>query len=110
MLSGSLVAYSVASRTREIGIRVALGATPGNAVRYVMVDAGIATLTGVAIGIGMSLAMMRSLSSILYGARPVEISTLASGAAVLLLVGSAASYFLAQRAARLNPVDALRSD
>ena len=101
-------AYVVARRTREIGIRVALGATHADITRLIMREAGAVTMAGVAVGLLLAIATGLGLSSMLYEVSAFDPVALAG--ASLLLAGSAlaASYLPARRAARITPVVALR--
>ena len=103
-----VMAYSVAQRRREIGIRMALGAEPTAVVRMVMGDVLLLVAVGVAIGVPAALALMRMVASQLYGLSAHDPSTLALATAGLALVGAAAGYLPALRASRLDPVIALR--
>ena len=103
-----VMAYSVSRRTREIGVRVALGAGPGEVVRMIM-SQGLRTIFfGVAIGIAGSLALTRTVESLLFGVTPTD--PLTFGGVTLLLVGTAllACYIPARRATRIDPTVALR--
>jgi hypothetical protein len=105
----SLVAYSVAHRTREIGIRMTLGAQPGDALGAVQWQALRLTLPGLALGLPLAVAAGFALRSLLHGVSPVDPLTLAGVALVAIGVVLIASCFPARRAARVNPVEALRS-
>jgi putative ABC transport system permease protein len=103
-----LVAYSVSRRTREIGVRIALGAGSGDILRMIL-GQGLRTIfIGVAIGIAGSLALTRALESLLFGVTATD--PLTFGAVTLLLVGAAlfACYIPARRAMRVDPMIALR--
>jgi len=102
--------YVVARRTREIGIRMALGATSRDVVRLILRDAAIVSVTGIVVGLGLAVALGTLLSSMLYGVGAAD--PLALVAAPLLLGASAllASYIPARRATRIAPVTALRHD
>jgi len=105
-----VMAYSVSRRTREIGVRVALGATAGD-VRGMILGQGLRTIVvGVAIGIAGSLALTRFVASLLFGVTPTD--PLTFGAVTLLLVGAAllACYIPARRATKVDPMVALRYD
>ncbi|MBL8959858.1 MAG: ABC transporter permease [Gemmatimonadetes bacterium] len=104
-----IVAYSVSQRTREIGVSMALGAAPAQVVRQVMSSGLRLGALGVAIGGVLSLGVAGALRSILYDTQPTEVGTYAIVGFVLLAVTVAASAVPAWRAARLDPVQALRS-
>ena len=105
-----LMAYNVARRTAEIGIRMALGARPGEVARLILRDAlGLATI-GAAVGFPAALILTRLIRSQLYGVEPNDPFTLAAAAFVLVAVAAAAAWIPARRAARIEPVVALRSE
>jgi putative ABC transport system permease protein len=103
-----MIAYTVASRTHEIGIRMALGAQRGSVLRLVLKRGLLLAVGGTVLGLAGSLALTRLLSSVLYSVRPHDPLTLA--AVVLVLNGAAllACYVPARRATRIDPVEALR--
>ena len=103
-----VMAYSVSRRTREIGVRVALGADRGDILRMILGQALRTIIIGVTIGIAGSLALTRTMESLLFGVTPTDPLTFAG--VTLLLVGAAllASYIPARRATRVDPVIALR--
>jgi macrolide transport system ATP-binding/permease protein len=105
-----VIAYSVSRRTREIGVRMALGAQPGAVYRLILKEAGWLIAAGIAIGVVCSLAAASLLRSLLFGVRSADPETLAAVAAVLGISALLASYFPARRAASVNPVDALRAE
>jgi putative ABC transport system permease protein len=98
----------VAQRTREFGIRVALGATPAHLMRGVMKDGARLTGAGLAIGLVGAFLGTRLLSKLLYGVRPTDAITFVGVALVLSAVALLASYFPARRATRVDPIIALR--
>ena len=103
-----LLSYEVSRRTREIGIRTALGARRGDVIRFI-VGQGIAlALIGIAIGIAAAVGVTRYLQSMLYGVRPNDPMTLAGSGLLLILVGLMACYIPARRAAKVDPMVALR--
>ena len=105
-----LIAYSVAERQHEIGIRLALGAQ-GQDVRRLVVGQGVRlTLTGVAIGIAGAILIGRSLRSMLYGASAIHVPTLVVVSGILLSVAVLASWIPARRAARTDVLGALRGE
>jgi ABC-type antimicrobial peptide transport system permease subunit len=105
-----VVGYSVTIRTRELGIRLALGARPGALVRGVVVYGTALTLAGLVVGLGAGLAGGRALSALLVGVRPVDARVLGGAGLALLATGVAASYIPARRVARVDPLEALKAD
>jgi putative ABC transport system permease protein len=105
-----VMAYSVSRRTREIGVRVALGAAPSGILRMIL-GQGLRTIfVGVAIGIAASLALTRTVQSLLFGVTASDPVTF--GGVTLLLVGAAllACYIPARRATKVDPMVALRHE
>jgi putative ABC transport system permease protein len=105
-----LLAYSIAGRTREIGLRRALGAAPRDIVRAVMGEGMRLVVTGLAAGLLIALGATRWLGSLLYGVRPTDPLTFAAAAVVLLLVAALACGLPLRRALRVDPAVALRHD
>jgi putative ABC transport system permease protein len=103
-----LLAYTVAQRRREIGVRMALGAHPRQVLRQVLGEGLQLVLLGLAIGAAGSWAVMRGLQSLLYGVTPTDAWIFGGSALVLLVVGLIASYAPAHRAASIDPMVALR--
>ena len=103
-----IISYSVSQRTREIGIRVALGAQERDLLRLVMGAGARLTAIGVAIGVAAALGLTQLMGSILYGVKAADPLTFACVAIVLTLVALAACYIPARRAMRVDPMDALR--
>jgi putative ABC transport system permease protein len=103
-----VIAYSVAQRTHELGIRRALGARHVDILRLVIVQGLLVTVTGIAIGVGGGLALTRFLKSLLFETSPADPATFAGVAILFLAVALAASYIPARRAARIDPMTALR--
>jgi len=103
-----LMAYSVVRRTREIGIRMAVGSAPVGIVRLVLNESMRLVLLGVMVGIPGAVALMKATSSMLFGLSPVDPASLALAAFVLAITGIAASAAPAWRAAHLDPMSALR--
>lgn len=106
----SVMAYSVTQRTREIGIRVALGATNKTILKNIISSGMALASAGAVIGIVLSRATSRLMAGLLYGVKPTDIATTAVVVIFLLAVGLIACYLPARRAARIDPVDALRSE
>jgi predicted permease len=105
-----VIAYSVSRRTREIGIRMALGAQRSSVYRLILREAGWLTLIGLVLGFAGSIAAGALLRSLLFGVRSWDISILAIVAAVLIASALLASYIPARRAASIDPMQALRSE
>ena len=103
-----VMAYTVARRTREIGVRMALGAVPGDVVWLVMREVLMLVGAGIAIGLAASWGVNRAISNQLYGVTASDPLTIAGAAGLLCLVALAAGYIPARRATRVNPVLALR--
>ncbi|HEX4310322.1 MAG TPA: ABC transporter permease [Acidobacteriaceae bacterium] len=105
-----VVAYSVSQRTREIGVRMALGAQRSAVHRLILKEAGVLTVIGIAVGIVLSIGASMGMRSILFGVRAWDVSTLGGVAALLGAFALLASFIPARRAARVNPVEALRAE
>jgi len=103
-----VLAFTVARRTREIGIRLALGATNARILRLVLSEVGVLTGASIAVAIPVSIALTQYLKSQLFGLSSADPLTLAAAALFLLLVGTVAGYLPARRATRVDPVTALR--
>lgn len=108
-LSG-VIAFSVAQRTRELGIRMALGAARGDVLRLVLGQGLRLSLTGVAVGLVLSLGLSRLLGSLLYGVSVDDPWTFGGVALLLTGVALGASWLPARRATRVDPIIALRAD
>jgi putative ABC transport system permease protein len=105
-----VLSYSVARRTREIGVRLALGAQPVSVLRLVISDAWRLVCLGLAIGIPAAIVLMRLLGDLLYGVRPTDSPTFVSGTVVLATVSFFACYIPARRAMRVDPIEVLRQE
>ena len=103
-----VISYSVSQRTREIGIRMALGASQGGILRMVIRQGMTLVLGGVAIGLGASLAVGKLLSSLLFGINPSDPITIVGISLLLAAVAFLACYVPARRATDINPMAALR--
>jgi ABC-type antimicrobial peptide transport system permease subunit len=106
----SVLAYAVRRRSREIGIRMALGAQITDVVRMVVVEGMIPTLIGLIIGIAGALALGRVLATLIYGIQASDPLTFVAVSALLLMVALSASLIPAYRAARVEPIKALREE
>src|SRR4051812_9320811 len=104
-----VIAYSVGRRTREFGIRIALGATPGDVLRGVMTGGLSIVGVGLAIGLALSWLAARAIASALYGVSAADPAAWGSAVAVMLLAAGLANYLPARRAARLSASAALRA-
>jgi predicted permease len=103
-----VMAYTVARRTREIGVRMALGAVPGDVIWLVMRDVLVLVGSGLVLGLIAASALSRFVSSQLYGVSGSDPLTMVGACVVLALVAAIAGYIPARRATRVNPVLALR--
>jgi len=103
-----VLSYTVAQRTKEIGIRMALGATQDTVVRDVLGQGLLLTAIGVGLGVAGALAAARLIASILYGVHPTDVTTFFVVSLVLACVALLASYLPARRASRVDPMVALR--
>jgi predicted permease len=105
-----VLAYGVACRTREIGIRMALGARPRRVVGLILYSALVPVTAGLAIGAPAAWAAGRAVQSMLFGLKPTDAVAIAGAVAVLIAVSHAAAWLPARRAARVDPLIALRSE
>jgi macrolide transport system ATP-binding/permease protein len=105
-----VIAYSVSRRTREIGVRMALGAQKGAVSRLILKEAGWLIAAGIVIGLLCSVAAAHLLRDLLFGVHAADPATMAAVAGVLSTAALLASYIPARRAASVNPVDALRAE
>ena len=105
-----VVAHRVSQRTREIGIRMAMGATRGDVQRLVVRDGLRLALQAAAVGVAGALVTTRALASLLYGIAPHDPTTLLACAGVLTLAAAVASWAPARRASRVDPLVALRAE
>ena len=101
-------AYSVARRTREIGIRMALGAQPGMVLRLILREGLVMLLSGIALGLLLAAAAGKILSGILYQVSALDLIAFTAAPMLLAAAALVATWLPAHRAARLNPVEALR--
>jgi predicted permease len=105
-----VLAYGVAQRRREFGIRMALGARAADIRRMVAGEAAWITLAGLAVGLGLAVVATRGMSALLYGVRPTDGATYLAVCTVLAVVALAASWIPARRASRADPAEALRME
>jgi putative ABC transport system permease protein len=105
-----LMAFTVSQRTQEIGIRMALGASRANVVRLIVRQGAMLTSIGLVLGVGGSIAVGRQMQSTLYGVGALDVSVIASVAAILFATALVASYLPARRASSIDPMQALRSE
>jgi putative ABC transport system permease protein len=106
----SVISYSVNRRTREIGIRMALGAHPAGVQKLIVRQGLRPVLAGLAAGLAASLVAMRALASLLYGVTGTDPPTFLAVSAALLAISALASAIPARRAARVDPMAALRHE
>ncbi len=103
-----VIAFAVARRTREIGVRMALGALPGDVVRMVLLDAGRMVAAGIVIGLAAAFVLSRYVESQLFGIQAADLVVYAGAAGTLAAVAGVAAFVPARRASRIDPVSALR--
>ncbi len=104
------VTYSaVVQRTRELGLRIALGALPRQILRLLLAEAGALVALGLAIGFAAAFAVTRAMSSLLFGVGPLDPATYAGGALLLAVAALLAAWLPGRRATRLDPMAALRT-
>jgi predicted permease len=104
------VAYTVARRTNQLGIRIALGATPAMVIWMVLKETLLVILIGCIVGVGAALAVAKYASGMIYGLSATDVTTIALATVVLFIVGGIAGFIPARRAARIDPVQALRQE
>ncbi len=105
-----VIAYMVARRRNEIGVRIALGATRGRVVGLVLREAILLLAAGLAVGLGLAIWAGQTAASLVYGMKPSDPLTLGGAVTLLAIVAMAASYGPAWRASRLEPMEALREE
>jgi predicted permease len=105
-----VMSYTVSRRTREIGIRMALGAAPGNVVRLVLCEAMMLAAIGIAVGVPAALVAARLVSSLFFGLKPADPPTYLSTIALLAGIAALSGYLPSRRAARVDPLAALRQE
>ena len=105
-----VISYAISQRTREIGIRMALGATKGGLVWMFVRSALVLTGVGTAIGLGAAAALMRLMRTLLFGISPLDPVTFTAVPVALVVAAALASYLPARRTAAVDPVDSLRAE
>ena len=105
-----VLAYTVSQRTKEIGIRMALGADPARIVRHVLRQGGALIAIGLVVGAAGARGLTRLLASLLYAVEPSDPSVFIAVSILLVVVGSAACLVPSRRATRIDPVTALRHE
>jgi putative ABC transport system permease protein len=105
-----VLAYSVSQRIRELGIRMAVGSSPEDAFRLVLIQGARVIAVGLVIGLASALGLGRLITSVLFGVSPADPVVLGSVAVLLVLVGMVACVFPARKATRVDPVVALNQE
>jgi putative ABC transport system permease protein len=105
-----VLSYAVSLQTRDIGVRLALGAQPSRVMRGVLASAAVLTAIGLVIGALGAAALTRFLGTLLYETAPLDVATFAGMSALLFVTGLLAAYLPARRAASVSPVEAMRGD
>jgi ABC-type antimicrobial peptide transport system permease subunit len=105
-----VISYIVSQRTREIGIRLALGAQAQSVQGMFVLQGLVVAVVGVAVGLAAAVALSRWLASFLFDVQPLDVPTYVAVLAVLLAAVSLATYLPARRAAKLDPVETLRAE
>jgi putative ABC transport system permease protein len=106
----STLAFAVRQRTAEIGVRMALGAPPASVARLVLGQAGRLVIVGCLLGAATALGVTRTMESLLFGVQAADPLSFVVAAVIIVLAGLAGSALPARRAARVDPVVALRSE
>jgi ABC-type antimicrobial peptide transport system permease subunit len=105
-----VISFSVVQRTREIGIRIAIGAGPGRVLLMILRRAFVLVAIGIGVGVPLAVGSLRVVAGFLYGVSPLDPATIAGATILLSVVGLAAGLVPARNAARTDPWSALRQD
>jgi putative ABC transport system permease protein len=105
-----VLSYIVAERTREIGVRMALGARAEQVRRIVVAQGFRVVVVGIVVGIAVAIASTRALGNLLFGVEAVDVPTFAGMSASMMAIGLLASYLPARRASNVDPVESLRGE
>ena len=105
-----VIAYSVSQRTREIGVRIALGAQRSAVYRLILKEAGVMVLAGIVIGVGCAIVAASLMRKLLFGTQPLDLVTFVGVIALLAVSALLASFLPARRAASVDPITALRAE
>ena len=105
-----MTSYSVLQRTQEIAIRMALGARAEDVTQRIVAEGGAVALVGIALGMGVALALTRSIQKMLFETQPMDFATYAGVAALLLVAALAACYLPDRTATRVDPITILRHE
>jgi ABC-type antimicrobial peptide transport system permease subunit len=105
-----VIAYSTAQRTREIGVRIALGAEAKDVMAMIANQGALLVTAGVLVGLGGSSVALRVIQSMLFGASPIDLPIFAGVSALLAIAALVAIWVPARRAARVTPLEALRAE
>jgi putative ABC transport system permease protein len=105
-----VIAFAVSQRTREIGVRIALGASKGNVTSMIVREGSLLALVGLVVGLGGAFLVGRAMQSTLYGVKALDVTVFSAVAGILFVTALLASYLPARRAAAIDPVRALRAE
>jgi ABC-type antimicrobial peptide transport system permease subunit len=105
-----MLAYAIARRTREIGIRMALGARPAHMIEMISRDVMLSVLPGLILGVAVYAACARVIAPVLYGVRPMDAISIAVSIALIAIVAAMAGFVPARRAIAIEPSEALRQE